>query len=210
MTISAFPMQGLRKLHKKRIAHQNSGNEARLNVRGGVFHHPVKKRLIQIKVKQRRRAIEMDDVRNSRRNDPRHIPIHLAAFDAPMTSLPLPADLRRAKRNRNLGAVMDMTLPYGAVLFRGIEAVVAAIQGDIVTGRPGLQPDHELPVYKRRASGLWDHAGHGQCTRRSLILDQPIELRKSPRLDAKDYTSPATSSLRYPAHSRHLLDVQPA
>src|ERR1700733_1593566 len=78
------------------------------------------------------------------RYDPGHITVHLATFDVTAFALPFATNLRGIHRNSDLSAVMRVTLPYGAVLLRSIEAVVAVILRHVVLWRTWGKPDQEL------------------------------------------------------------------
>ena len=93
---------------------------------------------------QCRRPVEMDDMRNSRRNDPGHVAVHLPAFNLAVSPLPLPTNLRRAQGYCDLGAVMNMPLPDRAMLFRSVETVIGKVLRNVFARRTRLQANQKL------------------------------------------------------------------
>ena len=104
---------------------------------------------------QDRRPVEVDDVGNSRRNDPDHVAVHFPAFDLAINALPLRANMRGAEGGCDLGAVMEMTLPDGAMLFCAVKAVIGVVLRHVFAWGTRLQANQELLVRYCLDSDLW-------------------------------------------------------
>jgi hypothetical protein len=72
-----------------------------------------------------------------------------------MSTLPLSLNLCRAEGNCDLGAVMSMSLPEGAMLFSGVKAVIVIVLRNIFAGGTRLEANQELLVSYRWSCDLW-------------------------------------------------------